>query len=199
MLYKKVKRVIDLALSITALLFLLPILLLVALLVRLTMGGPVLFCQLRPGLSGKLFEMYKFRTMLDAPEGVVVSDEARITKLGRILRSTSLDELPELLNVIKGDMSLVGPRPLLGEYLAHYSESQKRRHDTLPGITGLAQVRGRNNLTWKNKFRYDIFYVEHNSIALDIQIIFETISVVFFRKGFRSHGELKKFEKDNLL
>jgi lipopolysaccharide/colanic/teichoic acid biosynthesis glycosyltransferase len=198
MLYKRIKRAIDLALSITALLFLLPILLVVALLVRLNMGRPVLFCQLRPGLSGKLFKMYKFRTMLDAPEGVVISDEARITKLGRILRSTSLDELPEFLNVIKGEMSLVGPRPLLVEYLAHYSQFQKRRHDVLPGITGLAQVRGRNNLTWNNKFRYDIFYVEHKSISFDIQILFETISVVFFRKGFRFHGELKKFENNNL-
>ena len=195
MLYKKVKRVIDLALSITALLFLLPILLLVALLVRLTMGGPVLFCQLRPGLSGKLFEMYKFRTMLDAPEGVVVSDEARITKLGRILRATSLDELPELMNVIKGDMSLIGPRPLLVEYLNKYTATQMRRHEVLPGISGLAQVKGRNNLTWNSKFRYDVFYVEHIGWRIDLMILLATVKVVLLRSGFRSHGEAKKFGK----
>jgi lipopolysaccharide/colanic/teichoic acid biosynthesis glycosyltransferase len=195
MLYKKVKRVIDLALSITALLFLLPILLVVALLVLLNMGGPVLFCQLRPGLSGKLFEMYKFRTMLDAPEGVVVSDEARITKLGRFLRATSIDELPELLNVIKGDMSLIGPRPLLVEYLSKYSAIQMRRHEVLPGISGLAQVKGRNNLTWNSKFRYDVFYVEHIGWRIDLMILLATVKVVLLRSGFRSHGEAKKFGK----
>ena len=195
MLYKKVKRVIDLALSITALLFLSPILLAVALLVLLNMGGPVLFCQLRPGLSGKLFEMYKFRTMLDAPEGVVVSDEARITKLGRILRATSLDELPELMNVIKGDMSLIGPRPLLVEYLNKYTATQMRRHEVLPGISGLAQVKGRNNLTWNSKFRYDVFYVEHIGWRIDLMILLATVKVVLLRSGFRSHGEAKKFGK----
>ena len=195
MLYKKVKRVIDLALSITALLFLSPILLAVALLVLLNMGGPVLFCQLRPGLSGKLFEMYKFRTMLDAPEGVVVSDEARITKLGRILRATSLDELPELMNVIKGDMSLIGPRPLLVEYLNKYTATQMRRHEVLPGISGLAQVKGRNNLTWNSKFRYDVFYVEHIGWRIDLMILLATVKVVLLRSGFRSHGEDKKFGK----
>jgi lipopolysaccharide/colanic/teichoic acid biosynthesis glycosyltransferase len=193
MLYKKVKRVIDLAISITALLFLLPILLVVALLVRLNMGGPVLFCQLRPGLSGKLFEMYKFRTMHDAPEGVVVSDEARITKLGRILRATSLDELPELINVIKGDMSLIGPRPLLVEYLNKYTATQMRRHEVLPGISGLAQVKGRNNLTWNSKFRYDVFYVGHIGWRIDLVILIATAKVVLLRSGFRSHGEDKKF------
>ena len=195
MLYKKVKRVIDLALSITALLFLLPILLVVALLVRLNMGAPVLFCQLRPGLSGKLFEMYKFRTMLDAPVGVIVSDEARITKLGRFLRATSLDELPELMNVIKGDMSLIGPRPLLIEYLNKYTATQMRRHEVLPGISGLAQVKGRNNLTWNSKFRYDVFYVEHIGWRIDLMILLATVKVVLLRSGFRSHGEAKKFGK----
>ena len=195
MLYKKVKRIIDLALSITALLFLLPILLVVALLVRLNMGGPVLFCQLRPGLSGKLFEMYKFRTMLDAPEGFVTGDEARITKLGGFLRSTSLDELPELINVIRGDMSLIGPRPLLVEYLNNYSATQMRRHEVLPGISGLAQVKGRNNLTWNSKFRYDVFYVDHIGWQIDLMIMLSTVKVVFLRSGFRAHGEPKKFGK----
>ena len=195
MLYKKVKRVIDLTLSLTALLVLLPILLLVALLVRLNMGGPVLFCQLRPGLSGKLFEMYKFRSMLDAQEGEVISDEARITKLGRFLRATSLDELPELLNVIKGDMSLIGPRPLLAEYLDKYTDTQMRRHEVLPGISGLAQVKGRNNLTWNSKFRYDVFYVKHIGWRIDLMILLATVKVVLLRSGFRSHGEDKKFGK----
>ena len=192
MLYIKAKRIIDLTVSISALLFLFPILLVLALLIRMKMGGPVLFCQIRPGLSGKLFKMYKFRTMLDAQDGVI-SDEARITNLGRVLRSTSLDELPELLNVIRGDMSLIGPRPLLVEYLPHYSNDQKRRHDVLPGITGLAQVRGRNKLTWKNKFRYDIFYVDNIGLSLDILILIETISTVLLKKGFISHGEESKF------
>ena len=195
MLYKKVKRVLDLALSITALLFLLPILLVVALLVRLNMGGPLLFCQLRPGLSGKLFVMYKFRTMLDANEGAVISDEARITKLGRFLRATSLDELPELVNVIKGDMSLIGPRPLLVEYLNKYTATQVRRHEVLPGISGLAQVKGRNNLTWNSKFRYDVFYVDHIGWRIDFMILVATVKVVLLRSGFRSHGEVKKFGK----
>jgi len=195
MLYKKVKRVIDISLSITALLSLLPILLVVALLVRLNMGGPVFFCQLRPGLSGKLFEMYKFRTMLDAHKEVLISDEARITKLGRILRATSLDELPELLNVIKGDMSLIGPRPLLVEYLSKYSATQMRRHEVLPGISGLAQVKGRNNLTWNSKFRYDVFYVDHIGWRIDLMILLATVKVVLLKSGFRSHGEAKKFGK----
>jgi lipopolysaccharide/colanic/teichoic acid biosynthesis glycosyltransferase len=195
MLYKKVKRVIDLTLSITALVVILPILLVVALLVRLNMGGPVLFCQLRPGLSGKLFKMYKFRSMLDAQEGEVVSDEARITKLGRFLRATSIDELPELLNVIKGDMSLIGPRPLLLEYLDKYTATQMRRHEVLPGISGLAQVKGRNNLTWNSKFRYDVFYVEHIGWRIDLMILLATVKVVLLRSGFRSHGEDKKFGK----
>jgi len=195
MLYKKVKRLIDLALSITALFFLLPIFLVVGLLVRLNMGGPIFFCQIRPGLSGNLFEMYKFRTMLDSPEGLVLSDESRITKLGSFLRATSIDELPELLNVIKGDMSLIGPRPLLVEYLDKYSVTQMRRHEVLPGISGLAQIKGRNNLTWNSKFRYDVFYVDHIGWRIDLMILLATIKVVLLRSGFRSHGEAKKFGK----
>ncbi|MBM4231166.1 MAG: sugar transferase, partial [Gammaproteobacteria bacterium] len=139
------------------------------------------------------FEMYKFRTMIDAPRGIELSDEARITSLGRFLRGSSLDELPELFNVIRGQMSLVGPRPLLMEYLEKYTSTQMRRHDALPGITGLAQVRGRNTLSWRHKFKYDLFYVEKRSLLFDLQIIIETISVVFLRIGFRSHGEPKKF------
>jgi lipopolysaccharide/colanic/teichoic acid biosynthesis glycosyltransferase len=195
MLYKKIKRVIDLSLSISALLLLFPIFIFVGLLVRQSMGGPVIFCQLRPGLNGKLFEMYKFRTMLDATETDVLSDEVRITKLGRILRSTSLDELPELVNVIKGDMSLIGPRPLLVEYLNKYTATQMRRHEVLPGISGLAQIKGRNNLTWNSKFRYDVFYVDNIGWQIDLMIFIATVKVVLFRSGFRSHGESKKFGK----
>jgi sugar transferase EpsL len=193
MLYEKVKRTIDLAISVAALVFLAPLFFLLSLLILLKMGGPVLFRQFRPGLRGKPFEMYKFRTMIDPSSDIALSDEARITALGRFLRSSSLDELPELLNVIRGEMSLVGPRPLLMEYLEKYTPTQMRRHNALPGITGLAQARGRNNLSWRHKFKYDLFYIEKRSVLFDMQIILETIAVVFFRTGFRSHGEPKKF------
>ncbi|WVN42145.1 sugar transferase [beta proteobacterium MWH-UniP1] len=193
MYYKKVKRIIDVLLATAALTLLTPVLLLVALAVRLNMGRPVIFRQFRPGLKGKLFEMYKFRTMVTAPKNSNLKDQDRITKLGLFLRASSLDELPELINVIKGDMSLIGPRPLLVEYLKSYSATQMRRHDVMPGITGLAQVKGRNNLTWTSKLRYDVFYAEHLSWCLDCAILLATIKVVLFRSGFRSHGELKKF------
>ncbi|MGQ0708807.1 MAG: sugar transferase [Rhodoferax sp.] len=193
MSYKIIKRAIDLLVSFAALLLLAPVFLVVALLVRINMGGPVIFRQFRPGLNGKTFEMYKFRTMVIAPQGSELSDEARITRLGRFLRASSLDELPELLNVIKGDMSLIGPRPLLIEYLGRYSETQMRRHEVLPGVTGLAQVKGRNKLTWNSKFRYDVFYVDHLNWKLDSIILLGTIKVVLFRSGFRTHGEANKF------
>jgi len=193
MSYEKIKRTIDLVVSTTALIFFAPLIVILSLLIILNMGGPVVFRQFRPGLRGKPFEMYKFRTMIDPPRGVALSDEARITSLGRFLRGSSLDELPELFNVIRGQMSLVGPRPLLMEYLEKYTSTQMRRHDALPGITGLAQVRGRNTLSWRHKFKYDLFYVEKRSLLFDLQIIIETISVVFLRIGFRSHGEPKKF------
>jgi sugar transferase EpsL len=191
--YEKLKRTIDLVISITALVFLAPLIFGLYLLILFNMGGAVVFRQFRPGLRGRAFEMYKFRTMIDPPCDVSLSDEARITSLGRFLRGSSLDELPELFNVIKGEMSLVGPRPLLMEYLEKYTPTQMRRHDVLPGITGLAQVRGRNNLSWRHKFKYDLFYVEKRSLLFDLRIIFETIAVVFLRTGFRSHGERKKF------
>lgn len=137
--------------------------------------------------------MYKFRTMIQPDPVKPMTDEERITPLGRWLRATSLDELPELINVIKGEMSLVGPRPLLVDYLDRYTDKEMRRHHVLPGVTGLAQVRGRNNLSWKNKFRYDVFYADKANFMFDLQILYETVSTVIFRKGFRSHGEEKRF------
>ena len=139
--------------------------------------------------------MYKFRTMIPVDPNCIKSDDERIASLGKWLRATSLDELPELINVIKGDMSLVGPRPLLVDYLKKYTPTEMRRHETLPGITGLAQVRGRNNLSWRHKFKYDVFYVDHQNIFFDIKILIETVLVVLLRRGFRSHGELRRFDE----
>lgn len=191
--YKIIKRICDLMLALIALLLLSPLMLILAILIYIKMGGGIVFSQLRPGKDGELFRMYKFRTMLAEDRNVYRTDEQRITELGRWLRASSLDELPELINVVKGEMSLVGPRPLLVEYLSKYTPNQMRRHDVLPGITGLAQARGRNNLSWKNKFRYDIFYVQKAGLLFDLRILYETIGVVIFRKGFRSHGEPTKF------
>ena len=195
MLYKKIKRVIDLLLSIVAIILLSPVFILVVLLIFISMGRPIIFSQVRPGLNGKPFKMYKFRTMSNTLVGYELSDEARITRLGRFLRASSLDELPELFNVIMGNMSLIGPRPLLVEYLSLYSQVQMRRHEVLPGISGLAQVKGRNSLTWNSKFRYDVFYVDHIGWKIDLMILFATIKVVILRSGFRSHGESEKFGK----
>lgn len=188
-----IKRFCDLFFALSGLILLSPLMLVLAVLIKISMGGNVLFSQLRPGKDCALFRMYKFRTMVNDGLGEQRTDEQRITPLGHWLRSTSLDELPELINVVRGEMSLVGPRPLLVEYLSQYTPIQMRRHDVLPGITGLAQARGRNNLSWKNKFRYDVFYVKKASLLLDFRILYETISVVVFRKGFRSHGEPTKF------
>lgn len=193
MLYKFTKRVCDFTFALLALFLFSPIMLVIASLIYINMGENIVFSQLRPGKNGELFKMYKFRTMLAEDQKVYRTDEQRITKLGRWLRSSSLDELPELINVVKGEMSLVGPRPLLVDYLSKYTPNQMRRHDVLPGITGLAQARGRNNLSWKNKFRYDVFYVQKASLLFDLRILYETIGVVILRKGFRSHGEPTKF------
>lgn len=193
MLYKRVKRAFDFIIALLVLILFSPIMLILALLIKVSMGGNIIFSQLRPGKDGKLFRMYKFRTMVAESPGHKMTDEQRITTIGRWLRATSLDELPELINVVKGEMSLVGPRPLLVDYLSKYTVKQMRRHEVLPGITGLAQARGRNNLSWKNKFRYDVFYVQRISLPFDLKILYETIGVVVFRKGFRSHGEPTKF------
>ena len=185
------KRLFDLVSASLALLLLFPVLLLVAWLVHQRLGSPVLFRQVRPGLGGKPFEMVKFRTMRDAvdTEGNALPDAERLTPFGRFLRSTSLDELPELWNVIKGDMSLVGPRPLLMEYLPLYSAEQARRHEVRPGITGWAQVNGRNAVSWPEKFALDIWYVDNRSLLLDIRILLLTIKKVFVREGISAEGQ----------
>jgi lipopolysaccharide/colanic/teichoic acid biosynthesis glycosyltransferase len=186
-----IKRTFDLLASASALLVLSPVLLGVAYMVRKNLGSPVLFRQVRPGMHGKPFEMIKFRTMLDAvdAQGNVLPDEVRLTAFGRFLRSTSLDELPELWNVLKGDMSLVGPRPLLMEYLPLYSPEQARRHEARPGVTGWAQINGRNAISWEDKFKLDVWYVDNQSLWLDIRIIFLTIKKVVVRDGISADGE----------
>ena len=185
------KRCFDIVVSGLALVVLSPLLLLIALLVRLKLGSPVFLAQQRPGLEGRVFRMLKFRTMTDARDecGQLFPDEVRLTPFGRMLRSSSLDELPELWCVLKGEMSLVGPRPLLVEYLTRYSPEQARRHEVRPGITGLAQVRGRNSLSWAEKFALDVWYVDHQSFGLDFRILVETVGAVFSRRGVSHAGE----------
>ncbi|MGD6778417.1 sugar transferase [Sutcliffiella horikoshii] len=184
-IYRKlIKRPLDFTMALIAIIVLSPVLLVVALLVRTKLGSPVLFKQERPGLNEKIFTMYKFRTMTDEKDenGELLPNEMRHTKFGKFLRSTSLDELPELINVLKGDMSLIGPRPLLVEYLPLYNYRQKRRHDVRPGLSGLAQVNGRNAISWGEKFEYDIQYVENISFLLDLKLILQTVLKVFKRE-----------------
>lgn len=185
------KRCIDAAAALLGLMVLAPVLLIIALLIRLKLGSPVLFRQVRPGLHAKPFEMIKFRTMRDAVDkhGNPLPDEQRMTRFGSLLRATSLDELPELWNVLKGDMSLVGPRPLLMEYLPLYSPEQYRRHEVRPGVTGWAQVNGRNALSWEEKFKLDVWYVDHQSLWLDIKILWLTVKKVLVRDGISAAGE----------
>ena len=187
--YDLVKRAIDILIAGLTLILSLPIQLVVALLVRINLGSPVLFTQQRPGRSGRMFTMYKFRTMRDITEDLV-SDEDRITPFGSWLRSTSLDELPELLNVLKGDMSIVGPRPLLPEYLPLYTARQARRHEVRPGVTGLAQVKGRNAMPWAERLAWDVRYVETRSFALDCRIVLDTFKVVLKREGITEEGQV---------
>ena len=193
-----VKRLLDFLVSVTAGLILSPVIIVTALLVRFKLGSPVLFQQVRPGKEGKPFKMIKFRSMLDAEdlEGNVLPDEQRLTRFGKFLRSTSLDELPGLWNVLTGDMSLVGPRPLLMEYLPLYSKEQFRRHECKPGITGWAQVNGRNAISWEQKFELDVWYVDNQSFWLDIRILFMTVKKVLFRDGISAEGEatMTRFE-----
>ena len=192
------KRALDIILGISLLICLLPLMLFIAFLVKLFLGSPVLFIQESAGLGGKRFFMFKFRTMREAfdADNNLLPDDLRHTKFGRILRSSSLDELPELWNVIKGDMSLVGPRPLLIEYLPLYTKEQFRRHDTKPGITGLTQVSGRNHLKWEDKFKLDVWYVDNQSIFLDLKIIWKTIFTVITRSGINQKGleTMQKFK-----
>ena len=185
------KRLTDLGIALTALALLWPVLLCLALLVWLKLGVPAFFRQTRPGLHGRPFQLIKFRTMRDAfdAQGNSLPDAERLTRFGRWLRATSLDELPELWNVLKGEMSLVGPRPLLMEYLPLYSAEQARRHEVKPGITGWAQVNGRNALSWEGKFELDLWYVDHRSFWLDVQIIALTIKKVLLREGISAQGE----------
>jgi lipopolysaccharide/colanic/teichoic acid biosynthesis glycosyltransferase len=184
------KRVIDVLGASTALVVLSPLLAVVAVLVRVRMGPPVLFRQLRPGREERPFELTKFRTMTDqrGPDGTLLPDAQRLTALGRFLRRTSIDELPELVNVVRGDMSLVGPRPLLMEYLPRYSAEQARRHEVRPGVTGWTQVNGRNELTWDEKFALDVWYVEHRSTRLDLEILGRTVSQVLSGQGVSAPG-----------
>jgi lipopolysaccharide/colanic/teichoic acid biosynthesis glycosyltransferase len=192
------KRVFDVVVSATALLIGAPVLLAVALAVRLTAGSPVLFVQERPGLHGKSFKILKFRTMRHAldEDGRLLPDEARLTRAGRFIRATSLDELPSLWNVLRGDMSIVGPRPLLVDYLPLYSPEQARRHDVKPGLTGWAQVNGRNAISWEDKFRMDVWYVENQSLRLDLRIVWMTLSKVLRSEGINQpgHATMERFK-----
>ena len=185
------KRLFDIVAAGSVLIILALVLISVAVLVRIKLGSPILFKQTRPGLHGKPFKMMKFRTMLDAvdAQGNPLPDEVRLTSFGKLLRSTSLDELPGLLSVLKGDMSLVGPRPLLMEYLPLYSVEQARRHEVRPGITGWAQVNGRNAISWEDKFKLDVWYVDNQSLWLDIKILFLTVWKVVHRQGISADGE----------
>jgi len=184
------KRIFDLALTIPGVVLISPLAALIAILIKLNLGSPVLFRQVRPGYHGKPFVLYKFRTMKDLYDqhGNPLPDSERLTQLGKFLRATSLDELPELINVLRGEMSLVGPRPLLMQYLERYSPEQARRHLVLPGITGWAQVNGRNAISWEEKFRYDVWYVDHWSLWLDIRILLLTLWKIIRREGISQPG-----------
>lgn len=187
----KIKRAFDVVIVFMAFILLFPVLLILLLLVRYKLGSPILFAQIRPGLHGVPFCMLKFRSMTNecGKDGQLLPDELRITPFGRFLRSTSLDELPGLWNVLKGDMSLVGPRPLLMEYLPFYSCEQARRHEVRPGITGWAQVNGRNAISWEEKFKLDVWYVDNRSLCLDIKILLMTVKKVLVREGISATGE----------
>lgn len=189
---KYIKRPQDFCCALLAILVLSPIMGITALLVRMNLGSPVIFKQERPGLHGKIFTLYKFRTMTDAKDadGELLPDEVRLTKFGKFLRSTSLDELPELINMLKGDMSVVGPRPLLVKYLPLYNEHQARRHEVRPGFTGLAQVNGRNSISWEDKFDLDVDYVDHVTFLSDWRIILKTVWTVLKREGISSEASV---------
>lgn len=188
MYQRYIKRAVDFLLALVAIIVLSPIMLIVAILVRTKLGSPVLFKQQRPGKNEKIFNMYKFRTMTDERDenGELCSDEIRLTDFGKKLRSTSLDELPELFNILLGDMSIVGPRPLLVKYLPLYNDEQRKRHNARPGVTGLAQVNGRNSISWEEKFEWDVEYVENISFIGDLKIVLKTFSVVLKKEGINS-------------
>ena len=192
MYQKYFKRLFDIVLSLIAIIVLSPIMLITAILVRVNLGSPVIFKQARPGKDEKIFNMYKFRSMNSKTDenGQLLSDDLRLTKFGKMLRSTSLDELPELINIIKGDMSIVGPRPLLISYLPLYNEKQKHRHDVRPGLTGLAQVSGRNAISWENKFDLDVDYIKNITIINDFKIILSTVKKVVVKDGISSDTQV---------
>ena len=197
-MYKKyIKRIIDIILSLLALIILSPLIIIIGISVRIKIGKPIIFKQKRPGKNEKIFILYKFRTMTEEKDeyGNLLPDEKRLTEFGKFLRSTSLDELPELFNILKGDMSIVGPRPLLVEYLPLYNEQQKHRHDVRPGLTGLAQINGRNSITWNKKFNEDIEYVNNITFMLDVKIVFKTIAKVIKKEGINQdeNTTMKKF------
>ena len=196
---KCIKRILDFVLSLMALIVLMPLMFVIGILIRIKLGSPVIFKQKRPGKNEKIFTLYKFRTMTDKKdkEGKLLPDSERLTKFGKFLRSTSLDELPELVNILKGDMAIVGPRPLLIEYLEYYNEEEKHRHDVRPGLTGLAQVSGRNSITWEEKFKDDIEYVNNVTFINDIKIILKTIGKVLKREGISQEGNatIERFDK----
>ncbi len=191
-----IKRLLDIILSFAGMLVLSPIYLLLAILVKVKLGSPVIFCQERPGKNEKIFKLYKFRSMTDARDanGRLLPDNERLTRFGKILRSTSLDELPELFNILKGEMSIVGPRPLAVQYLPYYNVAERHRHDVRPGLTGLAQVNGRVEIGWEERFAYDIHYVEHLSCILDIQILIMTVQKVFCRENVMVSGRAENFD-----
>ena len=193
---KYVKRTVDFLLSLVSIIILSPVLLILAVVVRIKMGNPIVFSQSRPGINGKIFKMYKFRTMTNEKDenGNLLPDEMRLNKFGAFLRSTSLDELPELFNILKGDMAIVGPRPLLVEYLPLYTGKQARRHEVRPGMTGYAQVNGRNELSWEKKFELDVKYVDNVTFVNDLRIIFKTVKTVLKREGISSETS-KTMEK----
>lgn len=196
-MYKKyIKRMLDFILSLMAFIILMPFMLIIYILVRIKLGKPAIFKQQRPGKDEKIFTLYKFRTMTEQKdeEGNLLPDEQRLTKFGKFLRSTSLDELPELVNIIKGDMSIVGPRPLAVIYLPYYNEKEKHRHDVRPGLTGLAQINGRNGLNWEERFAYDLTYIEKISFREDCKIIIKTILKVFKREGVVTRGTGKMID-----
>lgn len=193
---KYVKRTVDFLLSLVSIIILSPVLLILAVVVRIKMGSPIVFSQSRPGINGKIFKMYKFRTMTNEKDenGNLLPDEMRLNRFGSFLRSTSLDELPELFNILKGDMAIVGPRPLLVEYLPLYTRKQARRHEVRPGMTGYAQVNGRNELSWEKKFELDVEYVDNVTFVNDLKIIFKTVKTVLKREGISSETS-KTMEK----
>ena len=195
---KFIKRILDILISFTGIVVLSPVLLVLWVLVRTKLGNPAFFTQQRPGKNGKIFKLYKFRSMTDErdEEGNLLPDEVRLTSFGKKLRATSLDELPELFNILKGDMSLIGPRPLLVKYLPYYSKEESHRHDIRPGLTGLAQVNGRNAIGWEDRFKYDLEYVNNLSFGLDLKILFMTVSKVLNRSGVLSGEEQTTIDFD---